>query len=44
MTVAFPGLVTDTEIRAVYLHPVTSSETQTLMVATESLDNSFDTL
>ena len=43
MIVAFPGLVKDAEY-AVYLHLVTGTETQTLMVATGSLDSSADHL
>ena len=43
MIVAFPGPETDTDI-AVYLHLVTGTETQTLMVATGSLDSSADHL
>ena len=40
--VAFPGLVTGTEIQGSVFTPVTGTATQTLMVATGSLDSSAD--
>ena len=44
MIVAFPGLVTGTEIQGSVLPSVTGIATQTLMVATGSLDSTADQL